>query len=35
MQEGQWEMRSGEGGEGRELWLQERDARGTVGKEIL
>ena len=34
MQEGQWEKRSGEEDEGRELWLQERDAGGTVGKEI-
>ena len=32
MQEGQWEKRSGEEEEGRELWLQERDAEGTVGK---
>ena len=33
-QEGQWKKRSSEVGEGRELWLQERDAGGTVGKEI-
>ena len=34
MQEGQWEKRSGVGGEGRELWLQEKEAGGTVEKEI-
>ena len=33
-QEGQWEKRSGEGGEEREMWLQERAEGGTVGKEI-